>query len=574
MKLEFLPTEILFDIFDYLNGTDLLRAFYGLNSRFNHVLHKQYSFYRFRFNSISKCDFDQICQQYLPNIVDQVIALDLTDYEDTPQQIDLFFSYIPSVRSFTHLRSLCVSHLRTYPLLLKVLDECQHLPCLTQLELYSCSLQNSSVDFQIVIDKIWSLSTLTSGVFYFHIQGKQIFCLPTVTNSSLKSLAIYNPDLEWNQIHPLITHTPRLKSLLVYIKHFPTNLNHPDVKLSTLTKYNICIWNEIIESNSDIIFQAMPNLRCLKVTLWSQLIDGYKWEQIIRDYLPKLKTFDLKMKKMFFSAQNIQQKVTELINSFRTPFWVDEQKWFVRCFTEEETIHLNTISNASNHYNILVDSWQSTCPDDNQQEFYNHITDIYNTEVFNRPVSSAIQLPNITTLYIKLPINDQFRSVVPNLNRLERLSISSYSDIYQSQLQTLLDQAPHIITLRLRQDQSIPLPMSLFKIRHKAICHIDLSSYKHYFSEHDCLLLTQSSLGVQCEVLSILVTNHQCIIRLTENMSNLRSLTVKCMDTQYDKQCLLSEEQDKIILWLKERLPSTYVIVRDSKDNNSIIIWK
>lgn len=45
MNLEFLPNEILLDLFEYLNGIDLLRAFYDHNSRFNLLLYKQFQFY-------------------------------------------------------------------------------------------------------------------------------------------------------------------------------------------------------------------------------------------------------------------------------------------------------------------------------------------------------------------------------------------------------------------------------------------------------------------------------------------------------------------------------------------------
>ncbi|CAF4092271.1 unnamed protein product, partial [Rotaria sp. Silwood1] len=79
MKFELLPNEILFDLFDYLNGVDLLNAFYGLNYHFNFLLYKQYRSCRFIFNWISKYNFDIICSQHLPFIVDRIIGLSLCD---------------------------------------------------------------------------------------------------------------------------------------------------------------------------------------------------------------------------------------------------------------------------------------------------------------------------------------------------------------------------------------------------------------------------------------------------------------------------------------------------------------
>ncbi len=74
-------------------------------------------------------------------------------------------------------------------------------------------------------------------------------------------------------------------------------------------------------------------------------------------------SFGLKMEKRVFSNENIQDEVEKLINSFRSSFWIDEHRWFVRCFTWKSTIYLYTLSNASHYYEcIFLNSWQSTDP--------------------------------------------------------------------------------------------------------------------------------------------------------------------------------------------------------------------
>src|SRR5690348_9438187 len=109
MNLEILPNEILLDLFEYFSGVDMLRAFYGLNSCFNLILYTQFRTYRFHFNSISKRTFDIICQQHLSFIADRIIDLSLSDDDETPEQINLFLSYVPSFNQFTQLRSLTLS---------------------------------------------------------------------------------------------------------------------------------------------------------------------------------------------------------------------------------------------------------------------------------------------------------------------------------------------------------------------------------------------------------------------------------------------------------------------------------
>jgi hypothetical protein len=222
---------------------------------------------------------------------------------------------------------------------------------------------------------------------------------------------------------------------------------------------------------------------------------------------------------------------------------------------------------------MIPDYWQSTYPHDNQQEFYKSMTSIFNETFFDQQILSNISLPNIKYLRMKLPINDHFWSIVPNLNQLEKLSISSHADNFQSQLQTLLDRAPHLDRLAIFQDASLPLQMSLFKYTNASVRQIDLRGYNHDFDEEECTALTRSPLGVQCEVLSIRVNNHESTINLVRNMLNLRTLIIKCADDEYYKQSILTNDNDEGIQRLKDHLPSTYVITRDPEEDSNLLIW-
>ncbi len=91
MTLEYLANELLFNIFDYLNTTHLLNAFYSLNIHYDQLL---LTYFRVRrhldLHSISKQKFKTVCQQILPSIIDRLLSLHLSDDDETPQQIELF----------------------------------------------------------------------------------------------------------------------------------------------------------------------------------------------------------------------------------------------------------------------------------------------------------------------------------------------------------------------------------------------------------------------------------------------------------------------------------------------------
>ncbi|CAM2698650.1 unnamed protein product [Rotaria socialis] len=582
MSLELLPNEILLDVFDYLNGIDLLRTFYGLTSRFNILLHERFQNCSIELNSVSKRDFDRICQQHLPAMSDYIVALNISDSEETPAQIKQFLQYVPSFNGFTRLQSLSLFNLRSYHTLRKIIEQCYNLGNLTHLNFFSCYLQESQVDFQLIVNHIWSLSKLIYCSFGIGIKGQCLFGIPTKISLSLEYLSIDKNQLKLNQIDRLIEHTPNLKCLSISVPSFVDN-HYVSSPLPNLVDLNINSLFPCNASKMDILLKNTPNLRRLTVLLSSELIHGNLWEEIIRKYLPMLQFFRLKMKVMLPLGQHMQERADDLINSFQSSFWIDEHQWFVRCLTWNRTIYVYTVPNQ--YEDNLPVSFRSTYPFDSQQDFYQSITQIISPTLFDQPIPSGICLPKINYLCINLPINDSFWSIAPILNQLKSLKILMHTNAFQSQVQELLNRAPHLIKLSINQYESISLQTALFKYTNLSVCELDLRNINHHFNEEDCIRLSRSPLGVQCETLSILVHNRDSIISLVENMHKLRALNVRCRDETYVESTVSMEEssaeyynddeenKDDCILWLKTRLSSTCVIVRDPKLTCNLLIW-
>ncbi|CAF4967113.1 unnamed protein product, partial [Rotaria sp. Silwood1] len=92
---------------------------------------------------------------------------------------------------------------------------------------------------------------------------------------------------------------------------------------------------------------------------------------------------------------------------------------------------------------------------------------------------------------------------------------------------------------------------------------------------------------VQCEVLFIEVNNRETIIHLVKHMIKLRVLYI-CYDdgmnwenlkmktaAQYD-ECYKTARQmiDQLVQWLKDHLPSTYLVINDPHYSSNVIsIW-
>jgi hypothetical protein len=572
MNFELLPNEILLDLFDYMNGVDLLCAFYGLNLRFNFLLYKQFRAFHFNFNFASKPNFDMICQQHLPIIADRVISVSLSDYEDTPEQIKLFFSYPLPFSYFTQLQSLSLYFVDSYEMLLKLLDECYHLCNLTYLRLDSCYFQNCQADFQFILDTIWNLPKLIHLSFGIIIKNQQLFFALSNTSLTLEFVKISGIDLQLYGINRLYQCTPCLKRLSLFRKWFLYD-SYLLTTLPTLISMNIFIY----KTSKDAMINYLKNtynLRHLNISLTSSLIDGHEWEEIICNFLPKLKVFRLRMNNSVPAFQNIQEQVDKLFDSFRSSFWIDDRRWFIRCLTWNTNVCLHTLPCKFNYCDEKYpDSWRSTHPHDNQQEICNNMTSISHETFFNHSIPSYINLLNIEYLWIQLPVNEQFWSIVPSLKRLNLLSIYIHDDTVQSQLQTLLDRAPHLHSLYIFQDESLSLQVSLFECINTSVRRLKLQKSNHYFNEKECIRLIYSPLGIQCETLCISVENRESIIILVQNMISLRALTIQCGDDENYKQSSLTKNDDKLVQWLRDHLPSICLITRNPELNSEIRIW-
>jgi len=163
MNLEALPNELLLLVFSYLDGCDLLQGFYNLNSHFNQLLYQQFRNYQFKFDSISKAQFDWICQQHLPNIVDRTIYLALNEWAGSPGLIQLFFSYFPSINHFIRLEYLKISLINSSQILIIITHALPYLSRLIYLNLSANpSCPQDKIDRKLLLNNVWNLPRLRS----------------------------------------------------------------------------------------------------------------------------------------------------------------------------------------------------------------------------------------------------------------------------------------------------------------------------------------------------------------------------------------------------------------------------
>ncbi len=549
MKFEFLANELLLDIFEYLPSVHLLRSFYNLNLRFNNLLFVHFRSFSLDFRSVSQYDFNLICREYLPSITDHIISLCLSNNDDTPQQIELFLEHNLNIRQFYSLKSLSLYELCSNEIMNKIMFEWKYLPNLTHLTLAGCYLRFNQINTQQLIDNIWSLPKLI--YCYLNINfGEFNVLIPRVMSSSLKYLFIWGIEHNQHEINALFKQTP-------YLQNFSILFNYNDEieqSISSIIKLKLCLSR--IEENILIkFFENTPNLNHLIIDICSstnEILNGYQWENIIRNYLPNLKLFQFRME---FQYKNINN----LLNSFKTSFWIEEHNWFIRCHWNSNLIYLYSLPYIFKEF--YFDSsmqFKSTCPNDDNYLYYNHVKELkYNMS----SVLSPIQFLNINHLSIDFPINMNFWSIIPKLDQITSLNVSiNNSNVDQSQFQYLINKIPHLDSLSFNSCTSI----LIFELINVSIRRLDLQRYNQYFNDEQC----RSLIGIQCEILFIKIKNRHISIDLIRNMMNLRMLNIECEDDNFEET-----KQDELIIWLKEHLPLTCIVTRDFIFHSDIRIW-
>ncbi len=580
MKLESLSNELFIDLFELLNAVDLLRAFHGLNTRFDYLLFKHFRTYRVDFRSISKEDFNIVYRAYLPLIINRIIYLRLSDDEDTPYQCAHFLYTGFTLDRFENLRSLTFNCVSSDPNINQFFFSNLHrLHHLTHLKFVDCRLFHvNSNDFQDVINQIWKLPKLTHCYLEFNFKAETYFCIPTFVSTSLQYLTIRKSDWSSNEFAHLLEKTPRLRKFSMSSDscenygHIPSHDFIPSSQNLSVKKLVLFgIRSQCVMIN---LLQLLPHVNHLKVEIFYINLDGYRWEQIIDNYLPQLKVLQFKMDLNFshsIDEQNNAEKVEQYLATYRTPFWIEHHQWFIRChwglWMERLLIRVYSLPYAFDYFPILYNESNLNTKSTSSREMhfsYDSVRSVaYDPSFFNDDVLSRIQLINTEILYLQFPIDHRFLSIIPNFEKFLALNVIIYTRNYQSQLQSLLDSAPHLYSLAFESWNTSTMPPYQYtstSIRRLNLGRVDQSRRRHGYDRKQCMDLSRSPLGIQCRVLIIKLEESGNIIELINSMTNLRTLDVSY---EGDKR---GNTYDLVEL-LQYRLPSQWTVTRRSYGN-------
>ena len=575
MKLELLPNELLLEILDYVDDVERLLVC-SLNARLKGLLSIRSKRYCLNFHSVTKQNLDRICRQFLPKMLDRIVTLHLSDDDDTPNQITQFFSYGFSLLQMTHLTTLSIFHLRRAEILNKILSQLFRVRQLTSLKIEHIHFGMEETDQFMRI--IWSLPKLT----HFHIAGesfRRYCCLPELTIfAPFKRLYMMDSSFTAEQLCHLLECAVYLEHLSISVHSKQQIFDASSRSVSpSLTVLKIAYTGKHSLEELRSIFPLLPNLRELEIEIDDLFITGNQWGAMIRSYLSKLTIFRLLMSFAVTFNGNMEHYVVELLESFRTPFWLSERQIFFRCQWQPKllahqlsySMQLYTLPYGFETFNYgnLIRT-KSTCPSEAEYWFYNRVNNL-NVAFIAKSIGlscSLVRFVNIVSLTIGNEIEMVDKICLFALERLTTLHLYHLHDRYQAHLQALLDRAPRLNTLIFEESHS-----RTFFVNNASVRRLIIRD-KHFYDVAECVQLCATKLFQQCEVLEMNLRTYGSLFRLLRKIPHIHVILFKCQNEQQWKNRAPSlSKQNELVQWLRSSLPLDSWIHRE--EDKRIRLW-
>ncbi|CAF2144497.1 unnamed protein product [Rotaria magnacalcarata] len=323
-----LPVEILHFILDHLDTPTIFRSLRSA-SRQLHAIVNAFDRFELDLSSVAKCHLEFISDLIRTENITSLIFSFANNEEAV--NADLVLS-IFSTRQFTRLRSLTLLEINKVELLDLLL---QHVN-LMSLVSFSVQLHNvyGTVTLPLLSTVIAQSKMRKLCLIGFNYM-KTVLSWPT--HCALQQLKI--GCCTFQEYNFILEHCPLLKTFemqnctMYHINnstHVTSSAGAYFSGLASLTMNNCYLsFGEL-----DFLLSLTPSLIHFKLINvgWNSnsLFDGFRWEEFIQKRLPFLNKFDFCFRSTFRNYSEFHS-LHSIINSYRTPFWLERKHWYVTC---------------------------------------------------------------------------------------------------------------------------------------------------------------------------------------------------------------------------------------------------
>ena len=455
--MENLPNDLFYEIFEYLNGCDLIQAFSQLNQRFEYLIQYSSLPLAIEFTSKSQAKLEENCRNVIIPYKHRIRSLHLSGYDIAEK----FFRTCTINDSFTRLESTILSEISRE----NTISALFYLKSLPKLSSLTIELEDDYYpDGSIIVEFIFQLPTLkylsiTTNPWEFDID------IPRTINSKPSPIErmILNVYFRVSELITIVQHTPKLKylSCIRIDDSVDINLNDQSPLLTQLTHLSIKNFQADFTEFEYLMKRISSQLQILylKASNFRSFLSENRWRQLINKHMPVLREFH------FGRPEEIDDEGhdydyfapdIEVLKAFTSSFWTD-RNWYVQLTDTNEQYEFSIHSADPEKSNI-----QLKISEYDANSWYNGYLEKA------KPIYEAIEFTHLsidcTDLLPNLMI--EILHLLPQLTSLEVISLPPiYSDdlclsFAESEMLFSIGVHSKITKMKIRQTKTIDFLMN------------------------------------------------------------------------------------------------------------------
>lgn len=333
--LENFSHELFYEIFDYLDGIDLIQSFSNLNDRFERLINNPLLLFKINISRPSKQEPASIdhWKQILNVNKHQIYSITL---EKPLDKNGFFISSLLLDSSFDHLQSLEFSDFNLTAIM-PILVRLSSLPRLSSLVI---SIDDVSVNLANIYRFIFNLPMLKSYRLIVSQLDSSV-SLPMAHEEEMTRIENVDigHDCQFHELLTILSYTPQIHRLRFFDD--PDGKFHvtllPSISLSNLTFLSIHSSSMTFDQWEILIHHIQPPLTVLNFVARSEdinYLDAHRWENFLRKSFPRLERFDLHYHQDFNRHETFPIFPYQS-NQFLSSFWL-ERKWLIDMEVDED----------------------------------------------------------------------------------------------------------------------------------------------------------------------------------------------------------------------------------------------
>ena len=339
------PTEIFHLIFDYLDCQTIIQSIGLVCNRFHDIV-DSYNRLKLDFSRLSECQLKSLSQLIQAKNVLSILLSN--DNKGEFSQVHFLFSLF-KFDEFIHLKSLRLTQMDDEPF-----DEFVEKILRYRLKGLEITFPNQTTNQIERKHNLISSIIVRCGLEELNFNLPNVMFINNTTWKLIESLVqhLTIDRCTSEEYHRILSSCNNLKTLT--IKSFSYTKTFPSFVSSSLTTLMLNAHSLSIEKFCEIV-SSTPYLLHLRVNIssfsYSEIICGQSLEKFLHTHLSHLIKFQFS-----FTCHRQECSLPSIIESFQTPFWLNDKHWIVHCdfvFRSSETILYTPSLNINTDKNVI-----------------------------------------------------------------------------------------------------------------------------------------------------------------------------------------------------------------------------